>query len=158
MLGRKRRWRRAGLPLAAAEPAPCSHLPTSTFPHSPPLSVHLLQMTGGGKGANLDVFREAATAWEKRQSALRTKLQVQQGWGSFWAGAGPATGSTMQDAARAAAAGGGASSSLGRGVNAATIAAAARKWRDYQRSRRNKEQRLLTTTSSIHSSVDDALP
>ena len=62
------------------------------------------KMLLGGKGANLDVFREAATAWEKRQSALRTKLQVQQGWGSFWAGAGPATGSTMQDAARAAAA------------------------------------------------------
>jgi ferredoxin len=60
------------------------------------------QMTGGGKGANLSVFVEAATAWEKRQAALRAKVQAEQGWGFFRAG--PATGSSMQDAARLGAA------------------------------------------------------
>ena len=115
------------------------------------------QMTGGGKGANLNVFMEAATAWEKRQAALRARASAETSW-AFWQGAGPATGSTMQDAARQAADGGGASSSLGRGVNAATIAAAARKWRDYQRARRNKEQRLLTASSSSSSVDADASP
>ena len=60
-------------------------------------------MTGGGKGANLNVFMEAASAWEKRQAALRAKVQADQGW-AFWRGGAPATGSTMQDAARAASA------------------------------------------------------
>lgn len=115
-----------------------------------------LLMTGGGKGANLNVFMEAASAWEKRQAALRAKVQADQGW-AFWRGGAPATGSTMQDAARAAADNAGASSALGRGANAATVAAAARRWRDYQRARRAREQRLLTVSSSASvASVDDA--
>lgn len=97
------------------------------------------------------MFVEAATQWEKRQSALRSKKRAEEGW-AFWQGAERATGSAMQDAARAAAAGNNASSSLGRGVNAATIAAAARRWRDYQRSKRNRAQRLIESTSS--SSLD----
>lgn len=111
-------------------------------------------MTGGGKGANLNVFMEAATAWEKRQAALRARAQAEAGWAPFWARAAPATGSTMQDAARAAADGGGASSSLGRGVNAATIAKASRRWRDWQRTKRNKSAALITATSSSLSSTD----
>ncbi|KAL4428109.1 hypothetical protein ABPG75_002198 [Micractinium tetrahymenae] len=115
-----------------------------------------LLMTGGGKGANLNVFMEAASAWEKRQAALRAKVQADQGW-AFWRGGAPATGSTMQDAAKAAAENAGASSALGRGANAATVAAAARRWRDYQRARRAREQRLLTMSSSASvASVDDA--
>lgn len=106
-------------------------------------------MSSGGKAANLNVFTEAAIAWEKRQAALRSRAAAEAGW-AFWQGMGPAVGSTLQDQP---ANGGGASSSLGRGVNAATIAAAARKWRDYQRTRRNKETRLLAESSSS-SSVD----
>jgi hypothetical protein len=111
-------------------------------------------MTGGGKGANLSVFVEAATAWEKRQAALRAKVQAEQGWGFFRAG--PATGSSMQDAARAAAAGARAGSSLGRGVNAATVAAAARRWRDYQRAKRSRDQRLLSASSTASVTLTSA--
>jgi ferredoxin len=113
-----------------------------------------LLMTGGGKGANLNVFMEAATAWEKRQSALRARAQAEAGWAPFWARSTPATGSSMQDAARAAAEGGGGSSTLGRGVNAATIAKASRKWRDWQRTKRNKAAALITASSSVSSSTD----
>lgn len=111
-------------------------------------------MTGGGKGANLNVFMEAATAWEKRQAALRARAQAEAGWAPFWARSTPATGSRMQDAARAAAEGNGGSSTLGRGVNAATIAKASRKWRDWQRTKRNKASALITASSSVSSSTD----
>ena len=114
----------------------------------------MLQLTAGGKGANLNVFVEASTSWEKRQAALQSKVRAEQGW-AFWqqAATGPATGSSMGGNA---APGGGASSSLGRGVNAATVAASARRWRDYQRSKRTRDQRLLTTTSSV-SSTDEVV-
>lgn len=107
-------------------------------------------MTGGGKGANLNVFSEAAIAWEKRQSALRAKAQAEKGWGAFWQ---PATGSAMQDVAAAAAAAANVSSSLGRGVNAATVAAAARKWRDYQRNKRNRSALLIPVNASSTASL-----
>lgn len=120
-----------------------------------------LLLNNGGRGANLNVFVEAARAWTKRQAALKAKVQEQQSW-AFWRGAAPATGSSMQDSARAAAGGAtGPGSSLGRGVNAATVAAAARRFRDYQRAKRNKTQRLLTsTTSSSDASLSsvDTLP
>lgn len=114
----------------------------------------MLQLTAGGKGANLNVFVEASTSWEKRQAALQSKVRAEQGW-AFWqqAATGPAAGSSMGGNA---APGGGASSSLGRGVNAATVAASARRWRDYQRSKRTRDQRLLTTTSSV-SSTDEVV-
>ncbi|PSC75503.1 electron transporter heat shock binding [Micractinium conductrix] len=116
-----------------------------------------LLLNNGGKGANLNVFVEASIAWQKRQSALVAKAQAAQGWGSMFTS--PAAGSSMQDAARAAAEGGGASSALGRGINAASVAAAARRWRDYQRAKRTREQRLLTVSSSasVDASVDAAL-
>lgn len=110
-------------------------------------------MTGGGKGANMNVFFEASIAWQKRQAALAAKVQADNGWGFFRAT--PAAGSSMQGDAAASSA----SSSLGRGVNAATVAAAARRWRDYQRTKRNRNQRMLTTTSSGSiSSIDSADP
>jgi hypothetical protein len=100
-------------------------------------------MTAGGKGANLNVFLEASIAWEKRQSALRAKAQAQTGWGGFRTN--PAAGASMQESARSAQANLG----LGRGVNAATVAASARRWRDYQRARRNRNQRLLGATTGV---------
>ncbi len=104
-------------------------------------------MTGGGKGANLNVFFEASIAWNKRQAALAAKVQADNGWG-FFRGS-PAGGSGMQGDPGPS----NASSSLGRGVNAATVAAAARRWRDYQRTKRNRNTLMLTTTSSV-SSID----
>eukprot|EP00887_Chlorella_sp_A99_P000153 scaffold16.g153.t1 len=122
-----------------------------------------LLMTGGGKGANLSVFQEASTAWEKKQAALRARYEA----ASWSAWVSPSFGSRFaKSAARAAEAAGAASASGraagvgGRHTNAAAVAAAARKWRDYQRARRKREQRFLSATSSASlssaaSSVDD---
>ena len=118
-----------------------------------------LQMAGGGRGANRSVFAEAAMSWERRQAALRDRaaaLAQEEGglergwwWGSGLARHTPAVGSAMRQSARQAAGsgasdtGGGSVSdvggSLGHG-NAASMAAAARRWRGYQRS--NKRSRL----------------
>ncbi|KAL4858753.1 Chaperone protein dnaJ C76 [Chlorella vulgaris] len=111
-----------------------------------------LLLTGGGKGANLNVFVEASLAWEKRQSALQAKAQADTRWSFFKGGA--AAGSKMQNGAQEADAYARTNATLGRGVNAATVAAAARRWRDYQRTKRQKETRLLSTNSSV--SLDSA--
>jgi curved DNA-binding protein CbpA len=116
-------------------------------------------MNGGGKGANLNVFGEASIAWEKRRAA-RLDREQQARW--QWAPFGGAAGANVQAARRAAAAeaatgGGGAESSdpedydgsgqrtprSSRRVDAAEMASAARKWRDYQRAKRQKRQKLL---------------
>ena len=99
-------------------------------------------MTGGGKGANLNVFSEASIAWERRRSALQASAD-RAARRPFWS---PTSGANMQESARtAAAAGEGAegSSPLGRQASAASIAAAARRWRNYQRAKRQKAQRFL---------------
>lgn len=107
-------------------------------------------MTGGGKGANLNVFSEASIAWERRRSALQASAD-RAARRPFWT---PASGANMQESARtAAAAGEGAagsegSSPLGRQASAASIAAAARRWRDYQRAKRQKAQRFIGDGSS----------
>ncbi|KAG7672613.1 hypothetical protein Ndes2526B_g08860 [Nannochloris sp. 'desiccata'] len=120
-------------------------------------------MNGGGKGANLNVFGEASIAWEKRRAARLDKEQ-QARWN--WAPYGGAAGANAQAARRAAAAeaagygGGGASTSedqddydstasgqrpprSSRRVDASEMASAARKWRDYQRTKRQRKQKLL---------------
>ena len=147
--------RRVGVP--APPPTRERACTTAHTQASRPAPLHAPQLNNGGKGANLNVFVEASIAWQKRQSALVAKAQAAQGWGSMFTS--PAAGSSMQDAARAAAEGGGASSALGRGINAASVAAAARRWRDYQRAKRTREQRLLTVSSSasVDASVDAAL-
>jgi ferredoxin len=107
-------------------------------------------MNGGGKGANLNVFTEASLAWEKRQ-AKRRDAQQQAEWRWGWGvNAEPAAGSKMQDAARRAATessdwddAGVPPRTPGKRVNAAEMAAAARRWRDYQRARRQRNQKLL---------------
>ena len=117
-------------------------------------------MNGGGKGANLNVFGEASIAWEKRRAARLDKEQ-QARW--TWAPFGGAAGANMQASARKAAAETGGGTAAGdstdqdeydagtssrrprssRRVDAAEIANAARKWRDYQRSKRQRKQKLL---------------
>lgn len=121
----------------------------------------LLRSNGGGKGANLSVFVEASIAWAKRQSELLAREQKAR-WS--WAPFQPAAGSAMQNAARQAASAGnaatgssdnedagptGAGSRPGRRVSAENIAAAARRWRDFQRAKRQKSQRLLSATTSV---------
>ena len=121
-------------------------------------------MNGGGKGANLNVFGEASIAWEKRQALRRDKeQQVKWAWYSSAGAAGFAGGaaagsrstntssyaddtSTSADGSTDAGeeGGGGAPPPRGRRVNVAEMAAAARKWGDYQRSKRQKNQKLLT--------------
>lgn len=111
-------------------------------------------MQGGGKGANLNVFGEASIRWEKRQAAQRAREdRARWAWAPFTS---PAAGANMQDAARKARERGTTDSSdfddgastgstrPGRRVNAAEMASAARKWRDYQRIQRQKKQKLLS--------------
>lgn len=105
-------------------------------------------LTGGGKGANLNVFVEASVAWEKRQAALRAREQKAR-WA--WAPFTPAAGSSMQDAARQGAGESGSESEGENGggrskrrVSAMEMASAARKWRDYQRVKQQRRQKLLS--------------
>ena len=120
-------------------------------------------LQGGGKGANLNVFGEASILWEKRQAAQRDREQ-QARWA--WAPFRGAAGANMQEAARRAAtesantSGGGGGgpgersadgeefysgkgARPGKRVNVAEMAAAARKWRDFQRTKRRKKEVLL---------------
>lgn len=109
-----------------------------------------LVMTNRGKGANLNVFFEAKLAWEKRQSDLLARQQRAM-WS--WAGVGyrGAAGAAMQGSGRGPADKSTSSDSDeepagGRGrrrVSADEIAAAARRWRDYQRAKRQKAQKFL---------------
>ena len=114
-------------------------------------------MNGGGKGANLNVFGEASIAWEKRQAAQRAREdKARWAWAPFTS---PAAGANMQDAARKAASQNGSADSSadfddgntgrpGRRVNVTEMAAAARKWRDYQRVKRKRNQKLLAQESA----------
>jgi len=112
-------------------------------------------MNGGGKGANLNVFLEASIAWEKRQAERKSAEQTAR-W--TWAPFSPATGASMQDAARQATAesasdtdnnnyNGTGSGRPGKRVNAIAIANAARRWRDFQRAKRQREQKFISDGS-----------
>lgn len=87
-------------------------------------------------------------AWEKRQTALQGKYE-QAAWPIF----DPAMGSRMWDSARRASEANvntpPGSGGLGRRANAATIAQVARKWRDYQRVRRQRERKFLDSTQTV---------
>lgn len=120
-------------------------------------------MNGGGKGANLNVFGEASIAWEKRRAArLDKEQQARWNWAPFRGAAGASAQAARRAAAAEAAAGygGGVSSNSedqdddstasgqrpprsSRRVDAAEMASAARKWRDYQRAKRKRKQKLL---------------
>lgn len=113
-----------------------------------------LLMTGGGKGTNLSVFVEASMAWEKRQSEIRARMQRASSWFSWSPSMGAQAYANQEQAAKAAAeagngnGGGGEVRAFSKGSTAASVAAAARKWRDFQRRKRNKAERYLTATTS----------
>lgn len=105
-------------------------------------------MNGGGKGANLNVFSEASIAWEKRkQEAIMREEKAK--W-TVWSNNNfsPAAGSKMQGSATSGTTVSDEedwrSTRRGRQVSAAAMAAAARRWRDFQRAKRQKEQKLLS--------------
>ena len=105
---------------------------------------------GGGRGAN--VFFEASLSWQKRQSVLRAqedraKWAMWVEWGGAAGAAGPASDKPGAAPPRAG------SSGMGRRANAADLAAAARKWRDFQRSKRMRGQRYLS--DSLSSTTDE---
>eukprot|EP00890_Picochlorum_soloecismus_P004963 jgi/Picsp_1/5468/NSC_02827-R1_chloroplast -like protein len=100
-----------------------------------------LLMTGGGKGANLSVFYEASLQWAKRQSVMRdAENKAKWAWFQY----GPAAGSqatassssddsSRQEAPRSRTA-----------KNASSMVNTARKWRDYQRSKKEKNRLLIS--------------
>ncbi|CAL8460661.1 g191 [Coccomyxa elongata] len=86
-------------------------------------------MMGGGNG--VDVFMEAATAWEKRQARIRARREGARHSWMPWGGQAAATANTYNGYSSGASAATG-----GRAQEAAAAtAASARKWRDFQRSR-----------------------
>ncbi|GAB4814662.1 hypothetical protein N2152v2_001708 [Parachlorella kessleri] len=111
-----------------------------------------LLMTGGGKGTNLSVFVEASMAWEKRQSEIRARMQRASSWFSWSPSMGAQAYANQEQAAKAAAeagngnGGGGEVRAFSKGATAASVAAAARKWRDFQRRKRNKAESTVAAT------------
>lgn len=106
-------------------------------------------MNGGGKGANLNVFFEASLVWEKRHSARLAKQEAARWnwWGKVETE--PSAWSRTQNTATSSE---DFSSdegydipprSSGRRVTAGQMAAAARRWRDYQRNKRTQQAKLL---------------
>lgn len=99
-----------------------------------------LLMTGGGKGANLNVFYEASLQWAKRQSIMRdAENKAKWSWFQYGPAAGSqATASTsFDDSSRQA-------PRSKTAKNASSMVNAARKWRDYQRSKKQKNRLLLS--------------
>lgn len=93
------------------------------------------------------MFFEASIAWEKRQSERRAQQQKAR-WA--WAPFTPASGANMQEAARQAADASADDDAprVGKRVNAAAMANAARRWRDFQRKKRQRDQKLLSDAVS----------
>ena len=107
-------------------------------------------MNGGGKGANLNVFVEASLSWQKRFQALQArqdKARSRWAWSPFQPAAQAQAASDYSDEERSQDSSPG-SRTRKRHYDAGSIAKAARKWRDYQRTRRQRKQRLLTDGES----------
>lgn len=139
----------------------------------PPPSPHALQMervaawllmSQSGRGGGLSVFQEASMAWEKRQAALRAQHAAAKARAAWAVGFEPAMGSVFQQSTRRAAeaaasasatAADGGGSAGNRARSAAAVATAARKWRDYQRARRKREQKMIATFSSASAASAD---
>lgn len=122
-------------------------------------------MNGGGKGANLNVFFEASLVWEKRHAERMAKQHASR-WPWWSANVEPAAWSRMQNASQTTAEyssdegfdeEGLPPRTPGQRVGAAQMAAAARKWRDYQRNRRQKAMKLLPNESLKMGETHEAL-
>lgn len=104
-----------------------------------------LLMSSGGRAANLNVFFEASIAWEKRKQELIQREQVAKSKYGMWNNFGPAAGSKMNQKSDVETSTDEEEPVFRRTgkVDAKTIAAAARKWRDFARKKRQREQRYL---------------
>uniref|UniRef100_A0A1D2A5R0 Chaperone protein DnaJ n=1 Tax=Auxenochlorella protothecoides TaxID=3075 RepID=A0A1D2A5R0_AUXPR len=98
-----------------------------------------LILTGGGKGTNIDVFNEASGAWEKRQAELRGAAQ-RSVLSRFWKST---EGSGEEEEEEVTSNPTGRPSRRGQKASPASLARAARRWRDYQRKKRNRASLML---------------
>lgn len=101
-----------------------------------------LILTGGGKGTNIDVFNEASGAWEKRQANLRG-AQQRSILSRFWKSTEGSGEEEEEGEAAAASSPTGRPPRRGQKPSSASLAKAARRWRDYQRRKRNRASLML---------------
>jgi hypothetical protein len=129
--------------------------PHPTHPPLPCLvqvEAWLLLSGSGDRGANLNIFFEASLAWSRRQSEMRARRARLGWWDSSFEPAGGSS-SVRKPPNRNSEQGASGGEGTGRDAwrNAAMVAASARRWRDYQRARRQHLQstRLLSSGDEV---------